>query len=68
MQVWDSKQIPVSIHNISQELFDEYGDKGISHCMRMFAQKYPYKKKDARTVYHVLEKIFIKNNVDLGGK
>ena len=68
MQIWDSKQIPESIHNIGQELFDEYGTKGITHCMRMFAQKYPMKKKNAKTVYQVLEKIFVKNNMDLNGE
>ena len=64
MQIWDSKQIPVSIHNIAQELFDEYSDKGITHCMRMFAQKYPYKKKDARTIYFVLDKKFGVNGLE----
>ena len=56
MQIWDSKQVPESIHNICNELIHEYGDKGITHCMRMFAQKYPMKKKDATTVYNVLHK------------
>lgn len=56
MQIWDAKQVPESIHNICNELIQEYGDKGIIHCMRMFAQKYPMKKKDATTVYSVLEK------------
>ena len=65
MQVWDSKQIPTSLHNIARELFDEYSDKGITHCMRMFGQRYPMKKKDAKTVYQVLEKLFIKNGVKL---
>ena len=55
MQIWDAKQVPESIHNICNELIHEYGDKGITHCMRMFAQKYPMKKKDATTVYRVLE-------------
>lgn len=68
MQIWDSKQIPESIHNMAEELFDEYSDKGITHCMRMFAQKYPMKKKDAKTVYQVLEKIYIKKGVDLNGE
>lgn len=55
MQIWDAKQVPESIHDICNELIHEYGDKGITHCMRMFAQKYPMKKKDATTVYSVLE-------------
>ena len=55
MQIWDAKQVPESIHDICNELIHKYGDKGITHCMRMFAQKYPMKKKDATTVYRVLE-------------
>lgn len=56
MQIWDAKQVPESIHNICNELIEEFGDKGITHCMRMFAQKYPMKKKYASTVYGVLQK------------
>lgn len=67
MQIWENKQIPQSIHNIADELFSEYSDEGISNCMRMFAQKYPYKKKDAKTVYNVLEKLYVKNKIDLNG-
>ena len=63
MQIWDSKQIPKSFHIIAEELFNKYHDKGITHCMRMFSQEYPMKKKDASTIYNVLEKLFIKNNV-----
>lgn len=66
MQVWESKEVPTSIHNICQELFDKYKNEGISHCMRMFAEEYPMKKKkDARLVYSVLEKLFLKNEVEL---
>ena len=56
MQIWSSKEIPKSIHNICDELMEEYGDKGITECMREFARKYPYLKKDARQVYYVLSK------------
>ena len=65
MQIWNAKQVPESIHNICEELIDEYGDKGITHCMRMFAQKYPMKKRDARTVYSVLSTLFNKRGLDL---
>lgn len=54
MQIWDSKQVPVSIHNICEELKNEYGDKGITYCMRMFAERYPMKKNQANTVYNIL--------------
>ena len=63
MQIWDAKTVPVSIHNICDELFEKYGEKGLVHCMRMFSQQYPQKKKDASIVYNVLEKRFIKNGV-----
>lgn len=56
MDYWKSKEVPASLHNICDELIDEYGDKGIGYCMRMFAQKYPMMKKKARMVYSVLEK------------
>jgi len=61
MQVWDAKQVPQSLHNIAQELYDEYKGQGITHCMRMFGQKYPMKKKDAKTIYQVLEIKFRRN-------
>lgn len=55
MQFWKSKEVPVGIHKICDELKEEYGDQGIGYCMRMFAQKYPMMKKQARTVYSILE-------------
>lgn len=65
MQIWDAKVPPKSIHLICEELFNKYHEEGIKHCMRMFSQEYPQKKKDASLVYGVLEKIFIKNGVEL---
>ena len=65
MQVWDSQCVPESIHNICEELINDYGEQGITDCMRMFAQKYPMKKKDAKTVYNVLEKKFHRKGLKL---
>ncbi len=65
MQVWDAKQVPESIHKICDDLIDEYGEQGITHCMRMFAQKYPMKKNQARTVYQTLEIKFKKMGLEL---
>lgn len=65
MQVWDSREVPESVHNICENLIMDYGSEGISYCMRMFAEKYPQKKKDARLVYGVLEKLFVKNNLEM---
>jgi len=64
MQVWDSKQVPVSLQVICDELVSEYGDMGIVHCMRMFAQKYPSKRKQARWVYQILESKFAQMGMD----
>ena len=64
MQIWESKSVPEGISTICHDLFDKYSAEGISHCMRMFAQEYPMKKKDSRLVYGVLEKLFIKNGVE----
>ena len=65
MEVWENKEVPESIHNICNDLFEQYGSEGIGYCMKMFAEKYPMKKKDARLIYGVLEKVFIKNNCEL---
>ena len=65
MDVWDSKQVPESLQNIAEELFDEFSSQGITHCMRMFAQRYPMKKKNAKTIYQILEKLFARRGVDL---
>ena len=65
MQIWDNKQVPTSIHNICDELINDYGDKGITYCMRMFSELYPMKKKDARMVYSTLETKFHRNNMEL---
>ena len=68
LQIWDNKQIPQSIHNMAEELFDERSHKGLVECMRLFSSRYPMKKKDAKTIYQVLEKLYIKNGVDLNGE
>lgn len=63
MQIWENREVPTSIHTLCDELYNKYGDKGITHCMRMFSQEYPQKKKDARLVYGVLEKKFVKDDI-----
>ena len=61
INILDSRIVPVSIHEVCSELFEEYGEnKDIGYCMRMFAEKYPTKKKDSRLVYHILEKKYAK--------
>jgi len=65
MNIWEAKQVPISTHNLCDELVDKYGDQGITHCMRMFAQEYPMKKKDSRAVYQILEIKFHKRGLTL---
>lgn len=65
MQIWDSKQIPVSVHTLCDELFEKYSSEGITKCMQVFAEEYPFKKKDASTYYNVLKVKFKKNRVDI---
>lgn len=62
LQIWDSKIPPVSIHNLCNELYENYPNASLTELMRVFADKYPQKKKDASVVYGVLEKLFKKDN------
>jgi len=55
MQIWNSKEVPTSIHNICEELIEENPDKDITELMRIFAVKYPMKKKEASTIYTTLK-------------
>ncbi|MBQ2653389.1 MAG: hypothetical protein IJF83_07530 [Methanobrevibacter sp.] len=56
MQIWDARQVPESLYNISQDLIDEFGDEDISTIMREFAKRYPMKKKQSRTVYGIIQR------------
>ena len=67
MQIWDNKQIPESIHKICDDLIRDYPNQSVSDLMRVFAKKYPMKKKkDARLVFTVLEKQ-LKRKEQIGG-
>ena len=57
LQVADAKEAPESINNIANELIEKYPDESIQNLMRIFSQEYPFKKKDARILYSVLESI-----------
>ena len=57
LQVADAKEAPESINNIANELIEKYPDESIPNLMRIFSQEYPFKKKDARILYSVLESI-----------
>ena len=61
LEILDSKIVPVSIHEICREIYEEYGaSNDIGYCMKKFAEKYPTKKKDSRLVYSVLSKYYKK--------
>lgn len=57
MDVWDSKIAPKSLQNISEELIRENPDKSISDLMKIFAKKYPSKKRHSRHVYNILSSL-----------
>jgi ribosomal protein S17E len=57
MEVWDSKIPPKSLQNIAEELVYANPDASASELMKIFAKTYPSKKKDSRTVYHILTAI-----------
>lgn len=57
MEVWDSKIPPISLQNICDNLVRENPDLTISELIKLFAQKYPSKKKQSRLVFNILSSI-----------
>lgn len=66
MQIWDAKEIPVSLHELTDELIEKYPNYTVKELMPIFAQEYPHKRKDARLVYGILEKKYIKLGKNIG--
>ncbi|WP_406534409.1 hypothetical protein, partial [Methanobrevibacter sp.] len=56
MQIWEARQIPESLYNISDQLIADNPDADITTLMREFARKYPMKKKQANTIYGILKR------------
>ena len=56
MQIWEARQIPESLYDISDQLIIDNPDADITTLMREFAKKYPMKKKQANTVYGILKR------------
>jgi len=54
MEVWDSKIPPKSLQNICEELYYENPDLSIQDLLKIFAKKYPSKKKDSGHAYRIL--------------
>ncbi len=54
MEVWDSKIPPKSLQNICEEIYYENPDSCIQELLKIFAKKYPSKKKDSSHAYRIL--------------
>ena len=54
MEVWDSKIPPKSLQNICEEIYYENPDSSIQELLKIFAKKYPSKKKDSSHAYRIL--------------
>lgn len=55
--VMSSKEVPESVQNICHKLVNDYPDEDVTGLIRIFAQEYPFMKKDARIVYSTLSMI-----------
>lgn len=54
MEVLDSKIPPKSLQNICEEIYYENPDSSIQELLKIFAKKYPSKKKDSSHAYRIL--------------
>ena len=54
MDVWNSKLPPMSLQNVCEELMSENHDLSVQELLKLFAKKYPSRKKDSRHVYNIL--------------
>ena len=57
LDVLESKEPPKGLQEICQSLKEEYPDEEISDMMRIFAQRYPEKKRYASIVHNIFLKI-----------
>ena len=57
MDVWDSTIPPISLQNICEELIRDNPGSSVSDLMKIFANKYPSKKRKSRFVYNILSTI-----------
>ena len=53
----EAKEPPKGLQDICNELVEKYPDSDISDLMRLFAQEYPEKKRHARIVYSIFERL-----------
>lgn len=57
LDMLEAKEPPKGLQEICNNLKEEYPDEDISGLMRLFAQKYPEKKRQASSAYNIFEKI-----------
>lgn len=60
LDVANSREVPESINNIAIDLVKRYPQEDIGNLMRIYASENPYRKKESRLVYGVLEKLLVK--------
>ena len=57
LDMLEAKEPPKGLQDICNELVEKYPGSEISDLMRIFAQEYPEKKRQARIAYSIFEKI-----------
>ena len=57
LDMLEAKAPPKGLQDICNELVEKYPDSDVSDLMRLFAQEYPEKKRHARIVYSIFEKL-----------
>lgn len=57
LDVLEAKEPPKGLQQICNDLVEKYPGSEISDLMRLFAQEYPEKKRQARIAYSIFEKI-----------
>lgn len=57
LNMLEAKEPPKGLQDICNELVSEYPNTDISDLMRLFAQNYPEKKRQARMAYSIFEKL-----------
>lgn len=57
LDMLEAKEPPKGLQDVCSELVEKYPGSEISDLMRIFAQEYPEKKRHARIVYSIFERI-----------
>lgn len=62
LDMLEAKEPPVGIQEICNKLVEEYPDQEVVDYMRLFAQEYPEKKRQARLAFPVFERLVARRN------